>query len=117
MKFNPVLSFIAVALAALLGYLVYTLCSSTDQASSIGITSGISFALTLLPIMGCKHESSRLQVNIKVLSTIFLVLFLIIAAVMCFITVNKLNIYFIIVGIIALVFLGVLYSMSRIKDV
>ncbi len=117
MKLNPFLSIIAVTLAALLGYLVYTICSSTDYATSIGITSGLSFALTLLPIMGIKHENRRLQVNIKILSTLFFVLFVIIAGFMCFITTSKLNLYFIIVGIIALIYLGILYSMSKIKDV
>lgn len=117
MKINPVLSIIAIAIAALLGYLAYSLCSKADNATAIGVTSGISFAITLLPMMGLKNENGRIQVNIKVLSTIFLLLFIVIAAVMCYMDVNKLNLYFIIVGIIALIYLGITYSISKIKDV
>lgn len=117
MKVNIVLLIIAVGIAALLGFLVYSFCSSADNACAIGVTSALSFAVTLVPIMGLKHESSRMQVNIKVMSTIALIVFLIMAAVMCFISVEKLNVYYIIVGIMILIYLGVIYSMSRINDV
>ena len=117
MKVNIVLLIIAVGIATLLGFLVYTFCPSTDNACAIGVTSALSFAVTLVPILGLKHESSRMQVNIKVMSTMALIVFLIIAAVMCFISVEKLNVYYIIVGILVLIYLGALYSMSRINDV
>jgi hypothetical protein len=117
MKVNAVLLIIAIGIAVLLGFLVYSFCSSADNASAIGVTSALSFAVTLIPIMGLKHENNRMQVNIKVMSTLAFVLFLILAAIMCFISVEKLNVYYIIVGIIVLVYLGILYSMSRIKDV
>ena len=117
MKVNIVLLIIAVGIAALLGFLVYSFCYSADNACAIGVTSALSFAVTLVPIMGLKHESSRMQVNIKVMSTIALIVFLIMAAVMCFISVEKLNVYYIIVGILVLIYLGALYSMSRLKDI
>ena len=117
MKVNIVLLIIAVGIVALLGFLVYSFCSSADNACAIGVTSALSFAVTLVPIMGLKHESSRMQVNIKVMSTIALIVFLIMAAVMCFISVEKLNVYYIIVGILVLIYLGALYSMSRLKDI
>lgn len=117
MKVNIVLLIIAVGIAALLGFLVYSFCSSTDNACAIGVTSALSFAVTLVPIMGLKQESGRMQVNIKVMSTMALIVFLIMAAVMCFISVEKLNVYYIIVGIMILIYLGLIYSMSRINDV
>lgn len=117
MKVNAVLLIIAIGIAALLGFLVYSFCSSTDNACAIGVTSGLSFAVALIPMMGLKHENGRMQVNIKVMSTMALIVFLIIAAVMCFISVEKLNVYYIIVGIMILIYLGLIYSMSRIKDV
>ncbi len=117
MKVNAVLLIIAIGIAVLLGFLVYSFCLSTDNACAIGVTSALSFAVTLVPILGLKHESSRMQVNIKVMSTMALIVFLIIAAVMCFISVEKLNVYYIIVGILVLIYFGALYSMSRINDV
>lgn len=117
MKVNAVLLIIAIGIAALLGFLVYSFCSSTDNACAIGVTSALSFAVTLVPIMGLKHESGRMQVNIKVMSTMALIVFLIMAAVMCFISVERLNVYYIIVGIMILIYLGLIYSMSRIKDI
>ena len=117
MKVNAVLLIIAIGIAVLLGFLVYSFCSSTDNACAIGVTSALSFALTLVPIMGLKHESGRMQVNIKVMSTMALIVFLIMAAVMCFISVERLNVYYIIVGIMILIYLGLIYSMSRIKDI
>ena len=117
MKVNAVLLIIAIGIAVLLGFLVYSFCSSTDNACAIGVTSALSFAVTLIPILGLKHESSRMQVNIKVMSTMALIVFLIMATVMCFISVERLNVYYIIVGIMILIYLGLIYSMSRIKDI
>ncbi|MBR6489644.1 MAG: hypothetical protein IKT03_03825, partial [Muribaculaceae bacterium] len=89
----------------------------TENVCEIGITSGLSFAIALIPMIGIKHESSRVQINIRVMSALTLVVFLFLAIVMCFISVEKLNIYYTIVGIIALIYLGVLYSMLKIKDI
>lgn len=117
MKINFVLTVIAVAIASLLGFLVYNFCVSTDNATALGITTALSLALPLISIMGLKHENSRTQVNLKVLSTIFLLVFIITAAVVCFVNIKNLSTYYIIVGLIALIYLGIFYSISRIDDI
>lgn len=117
MKSNVFPALIAIMLAALLGLLAATLCRSTDNALAIGVTTGLSLAITLVPCMALKHENSRVQVNIRVLCTAFTFVFLIVAGIMCFITVQNIVPYLIIVGIIALIFLSILHTLTKIKDV
>ena len=47
MKVNAVLLIIAIGIAVLLGFLVYSFCSSSDNACALGVTSALSFAVTL----------------------------------------------------------------------
>ena len=103
---------IAVAVAALIGLLAGTLCESKNYDVIIGIATGVSLAVTLLPMLAIRTDSTRLDINLRIVSTIFAVL-LIVNFVVCFSTPQKLTIYFIILGLILLVYIGVLYSLVR----
>ena len=111
--FSLIPAIIAVAVAALVGLLAGTLCASKSHDVVIGITTGVSLAVTLLPMLAISTSSARLDVNMRIVSTIFAALLLIVNFVVCFSTLEKLTIYFIIVGLILLVYIGVLYSLLR----
>lgn len=104
---------IAVAVSALIGLLAGTLCESKNYDVIIGIATGVSLAVTLLPMLAIRTDSTRLDINLRIVSTIFAVLLLIVNFVVCFSTPQKLTIYFIILGLILLIYIGVLYSLVR----
>ncbi len=105
------------ALATLIGVLIWSWCSSADNATAIGITTAASLALTLIPSMGLKLESGRVQTNVRVLSVVFALIFLVVAIIMCFITSKTIITYYVIEGVIALIFISILYGLIKIKDV
>ncbi|MBR4218752.1 MAG: hypothetical protein IKR71_06875 [Bacteroidales bacterium] len=117
MKINLILTIIALALAALIGILIWSWCSSADNATAIGITTAATLALTLIPSMGLKLENGRMQTNIRVLSVVFALIFLIVAVIMCFITSKTITTYYVIEGIFALIFILILYSLLKTKAV
>ena len=103
---NIIPAIIAVAVAALIGLFVANLCETKANEIVIGIATGVSLAVTLLPMLALKTESTRLDINIRIVSTIFAIL-------VCFNTPHKLTIYFIILGLILLTYIGVLYSLIK----
>ncbi len=109
---NLIPAIIAVAVAALIGLLVGTLCESRND-TVIGIATGVSLAVTLLPILAIRTDNSPLNVNLRLVSTIFAVLVLIVNFIVCFSTPSKLTIYFIVLGLILLIYIGVLYSLIK----
>lgn len=116
MKINVFLSFIALALAGLIGYFVYNVAEGKENDVVCGIGSGICFLATLIPALGCSFESSRLGTNIKVLSGLFFVIFL--ASQFCFAGFGvKMPLYIISNGIILLIYMAIVYKMSNIKTI
>ncbi|MBP5689000.1 MAG: hypothetical protein IK100_09055 [Muribaculaceae bacterium] len=111
-SFNVIPAIIAIAVAALIGLLAATLCESRHD-TIIGITTGVSLAVTLLPMLAIRSSARGLNVNMRLVSTIFVVLVLLVNFIVCFNTPNKLTIYFIIIGLILLTYIGVLYSLIR----
>ncbi len=113
LNINIIPTIIAVAVAALAGLLMGTLCSSTTNDSIIGITTGVSLAVTLLPMLAIKTDDARLNVNLRLVSTIFTIIVFVINLYVCLNTPSKLTIYFIIVGLVLLIYIGALYSLVR----
>ncbi len=110
---NIIPAIIAVAVAALIGLFVANLCETKANDIVIGIATGVSLAVTLLPMLALKTESTRLDINIRIVSTIFAILVLLVNFIVCFNTPHKLTIYFIILGLILLTYIGVLYSLIK----
>lgn len=114
MKINIFLSFISVALASLVGYLAFNIAEGQDHDFVCGFGSAICFIVTLIPTIGLNYESNRLGTNIKVLSALFFVIFLI--SHFCFASFGiKMPYYIICNGIILVIYLAILYKMSNIK--
>lgn len=112
MKANLFLTLISLMLAALVGYLAFNVASGDEYDIVCGICSGICFAATIIPTIGLQYESGRLATNIKVLSALFFVVFLI--SHFCFAGFGvKMPYYIITNGILLMVYILVLYKMSK----
>ena len=116
MKINLFLSFIGIAFASLIGYLAFDLAEGHDNDVVCGIGSTICFIATLIPTFGVNYESSRLGVNIRILSALFFVIFLI--SHFCFAGFGvKMPYYAICNGMILVIYAAILHKMSNIKTV
>lgn len=114
MRINIVLSVIATALSCLIGYLAYNVAEGQEGDVVCGIASTICFAVTLVPLLGAQAESTKLTINIKVLSSMFFIAFLISHfsfAAICI----KMPYYIITNGILLLIYAAILYKMQQIK--
>lgn len=117
MKVNVFSAILAVVLAFLLGLLVYEVSTPHHNAKVIAITTGVALAVTLVSAMALKHENARVGVNIRIISSIFSFIIIAVAAIVCFIKLENLILFFIFIGIILLIFLAIMHSLIKIKDV
>ncbi|MGM9698420.1 MAG: hypothetical protein ACI3Y0_07225 [Prevotella sp.] len=116
MKLNVFLSLIGVALASLLGYLAYNIADGQDNEIMCGICSTICFIATLIPTIGLVFESNKLGINVRVLSALFLIIFIV--SHFCFAGYGVVMPYYIICnGIILAIYLAILYKISNIKSI
>ena len=113
-RVNIIPTVIAVAVATLIALLAAHLCQSSSTGVTVGITTGISLAITMLPMLAIKSDDPRLNVNIRIVSTIFTTLLLLVNFITVFNPPQKsFTIYFIIVGLIVLIFIGIIYSLVK----
>ena len=116
MKIYGFMAFLAVLTGALLAYLLYYIALPDKNAVTCGAVSWVCLSATLGAAIAIHVESSRLSINMRVLSTTFFVVFLILEAAFALFDV-KMPYYIIINGILFILFLGIYYKMSQIKDV
>ena len=115
MKVNIFLFVISIALAALIGYWVYIVAEGKESDIVCGIGSGLCFAVTMISF-GLQFEDVRIGVNVRILSALFFILFLV--SNFCFAKYGiDLPYYIIITGIVILIFMGLIYKIQGTKDV
>ena len=112
MKFNVFLSVIAVLIAGLIGYGFYAANSGEGFVWLITFGSGICMALSLIGILTVSTKGRAGGINIKALSSIFFVVFLISNLVFTFTTI-KLAPYIIINGILLLIYAVSTYGIIK----
>ena len=113
MKINVFLGITALVISALLGYLIGVLAVNPQYSMLYGVLSGVIFACTLVPMTALKHPDSRIGTNIRVMSTLFLVIFFIFN-ICCACFDFSLPIFIIVNGILLMVFLGGIYKLSKV---
>lgn len=116
MKVNVFLTFIAIALASLVGYWAYDVAEGQENDIMCGISSFVCFLATLIPTIGLKYESARIGINIRVLSAIFFIIFFISHFSFAAFGV-KMPYYIIVNGIMLTVFIAIIYKMANIKTI
>lgn len=115
MKLNPFLSIIAIFMAALLSYFEYWLAPEDDPNIKVFIGSTIVCFLTTLFIgLGCSMENVGKNVNIKITSVIFLIIFLIEHCAFAYLGINK-EPMIITSGLLLLFFLTAIYLFFKMK--
>lgn len=112
MKGNIFLIIIAILVSALGGYGFYAANSAEIFVLLLSIGSALCFAITLIGLLGIKTEAKSGGTNIKVLSAIFFVLFLISNLIFSF-TAIKIAPYIIINGILLLIYLVCVYGIVK----
>ena len=70
MKCNAIPTIIAVALSALMAYVLYNWCKMTDANLLVSIVGGVTLCCTLVTTLGISIERSRTSANIKVISSL-----------------------------------------------
>lgn len=116
MKINIFLSLISFALSALLSYWAFDVASEDANAVICGIGSLLCFCATLIPSIGMSYKTSRLGPNIRIISALFFVVFLI--SQFCFAGFGiKMPHYVIVNGIILIMYLAIFYKMQGVKDI
>lgn len=116
MKVNVFLMFISIALTSLLGYWIYDTANGDENDVLCGICSSVCLLSTLVPAIGLQYEEGRIGVNVRVLSSLFLIVFLI--SHFCFaIWGVVMPAYIIINGILLVIYLAIFYKMVNIREV
>lgn len=116
MKANVFMTVIAVLLGALLGYWAYDVAEGEPNDVMCGIATAVCLAATLIPTMGLRYGSRRMGVNIRLVSAMFFVLFLVSHFLFAAFGV-RMPYYLLVNGLLLLVYLAVFYKMQGIKDV
>ncbi len=105
---------LSLALAGLLGYFIYYITKSADYDLLWGVGATICFAITAIPILGTQYESARQGLNLKILSGIFFIIFVI--SHICFARLGADVAYYIIVnGCLMIAYLALFYKISSLQ--
>lgn len=113
MKVNLVNSIIAVALTALVVFGFYSWCYYGELKLLLTIFSSISILLTLGTTIAVSMSRKRSGVNIKIVSSIFLLFFLVSNAIFCGLTEFTVSVYVITNGVILLVWFMLCYGINH----
>ena len=112
MKVNIFYLCIGFAIALLLAYWVFSVAEGDKNDTISGVCSAICFLGTLIPLFGIGHRSSRIAVNLRLLSAAFFVLFVI--SQFCFAAFGIRMPYYVIVNALALLlFIAIYYVISK----
>ncbi len=112
MKLNVFLLFISIALTILLGYWIYDIAKGKENDIICGILSSVCILSTLIPFIGLQYNNTRIGVNIRVLSCLFLVLFLVshlCSAIFGIIMPS----YLIVNSVLLLIYITILYKLQK----
>ncbi len=105
---------LSLALAGLLGYFIYYITKSADCDLLWGIGATICFAITAAPTLGIQYKSARQGLNLKILSGVFLITFVI--SHICFARLGSDVAYYIIVnGCLMVAYLALFYKISSLQ--
>lgn len=112
MKVNVFFFCIGSVMALLLAYWAYSIAEGQANDIICGIGSAICFMGTLAPMFGISHKASRIDVNLRVLSAVFFLLFLI--SHFCFAVFGVRMPYYVIVNaLMFLLFIAIYYAIGK----
>lgn len=112
MKPNIFLIIVSVLISGLAGFGFYAANSGETYCLLLTIGSSLCFTVTLICCLGIKIEGNRVNINFKILSAIFFIIFLIINLIFNFSGI-KVAPYIIINGISLLIFSIIEYGILK----
>ena len=116
MKVNVFLTVIAVLAGALIGYFAFYVAEGDPNDVLCGIFSSVCFVGTLVPAIGLSYSNERLGANTRILSVLFLMVFMV--SHFCFAGWGvKMPYYLIVNGLLLLIYLALIYKMQDMKNV
>lgn len=116
MKINVILILISIVLAVLIGYLAFDIAEGKENDVLCGIGSIVCFVATLIPAIGVQYESSRMGTNIRLLSAIWFIIFVISHFSFAGFGI-KIPYYIVVNGVFLVLHLGLFYKMQGIRDI
>ena len=112
MKVNFFYSCIGALIALLLAYWAFDIAKGKENDVICAVCSAVCFIGTLVPMLGIGHESSRISVNLRVLSAVFFLLFVV--SHFCFAFFGVCMPYYMIVNaIVLLVFILIYHGIGK----
>lgn len=112
MKINIVTSIIATAIAALLGYAVYSVAGDNQYAETAFAASGIAFAICLILGIGVSYEDTRKGISLRVLSILSVIIMAVSQFAFAYFGIH-ISSYICVNGIILLLYLLVFYGVYK----
>ena len=114
MKVNLFLSFIALLFGALMSYLIYFTVAPVQQGGLYALGSGVAMSCALIGGGLSVNGQPRLSVNIKVLSAVVFIIFLVFGFVLTLLNIS-LPTFMVINALVLLVYISAVYKISRVK--
>lgn len=115
MRVNVFLTILGIVFSCLIGYLAYYISAGDENNLLCGIGSTVCFAITLIPAMGLKYESSRIGISIRIFSFVTLIAFVI--SCFCFAKYGvTLPHYILVNGILLIIYLAIFYKLQGTKN-
>lgn len=111
MKINPIMLLIALGIGALAGYGFFAANSGDENQILIAITSGVSLFITLAGLLAVSSPNGG-SGNIRALSALFVVLFVVANVVFSFFP-SVVAFCVILNGILLLVYVAVAYAVTK----
>ena len=115
MKVNTLYSIIAVAIAALIAYGIYSFCRSENEVV-LAIGSFLFIGFPLFLEMGVSSPAKRSSANMKVLAVVFFLIALVVNILFACLSHFSTPLYIIINGITVLVFFLIYHSIYSTKQ-
>ena len=111
MKTNFFFICISTLIALLLAYWAFYIAEGKENDVVCGVCSALCFLCTLIPTFGISHEYPRISTNLRVLSIVFFLLFVV--SHFCFATFGVRMPYYVIVNALALlIYLAIYYGIG-----
>ena len=115
MKISPILALLSVCLTAIVTYAFYTSVEAdTDLSKALACSSAASILITSLILFAVSDENTRKNVNLKLLSFIFLLAF--VGEHVYFVYNGSADSVIICTGVLLLIYLLIFYCISQIKN-
>lgn len=115
MKIKIIPSIIAIAISALVSYGIYSISRNSLDNTLLATGCGVMSLFTLVTALGIQFKQPRATANIKIVSLIFFVIALVSNLIFAF-WVPSQPAYIIVNGLLLLVWLLVVYGLSKAKQ-